>query len=365
MAKVIKKELSIFDTLVKKYGEDVVKSGKEVFEEISNRQIIPVSPCLDYALGGGIQEGSWVQMIGDPKSGKTTTALQIAANAQKEEYGARDIWYINVEGRLNRKNLEGVDGLQVDKINIFESPTETLSAEKYLGAIERIVKECPGAVIIIDSVSSMIAQKDLDEEVRGDYRPGLQKILSNFTKKLGAVVPKQGVIIVMITHYISDVSGYGKKKVADGGVKIQYQADTILEINRVQPWKLDDKADAQQIGQCILWKVVTSSAGGFTGGGAISWLRYGVGLDKKQELFSQAVDFDLIEQAGAWYTCHFAIDSPAVIAGILTEKGVDPIDESAVLKIFKFQGQARLLEFMNEHPQLWNLLDKTLREVLY
>jgi len=365
MAKVIKKELSIFDTLVKKYGEDVVKSGKEVFEEISNRQIIPVSPCLDYALGGGIQEGSWVQMIGDPKSGKTTTALQIAANAQKEEYGARDIWYINVEGRLNRKNLEGVDGLQVDKINIFESPTETLSAEKYLGAIERIVKECPGAVIIIDSVSSMIAQKDLDEEVRGDYRPGLQKILSNFTKKLGAVVPKQGVIIVMITHYISNVSGYGKKKVADGGVKIQYQADTILEINRVQPWKLDDKADAQQIGQCILWKVVTSSAGGFTGGGAISWLRYGVGLDKKQELFSQAVDFDLIEQAGAWYTCHFAIDSPAVIAGILTEKGVDPIDESAVLKIFKFQGQARLLEFMNEHPQLWNLLDKTLREVLY
>jgi len=365
MAKVIKKELSIFDTLVKKYGENVVKSGKEVFEEISNRQIIPVNPCLDYALGGGIQEGSWVQMIGDPKSGKTTTALQIAANAQKEEYGARDIWYINVEGRLNRKNLEGVDGLQVDKINIFESPTETLSAEKYLGAIERIVKECPGAVIIIDSVSAMIAQKDLDEEVRGDYRPGLQKILSNFTKKLGAVVPKQGVIIIMITHYISNISGYGKKKVADGGVKIQYQADTILEINRVQPWKLDDKADAQQIGQCILWKVVTSSAGGFTGGGAISWLRYGVGLDKKQELFSQAVDFDIIEQAGAWYTCHFAIDNPAVIAGILTEKGVDPIDESAVLKIFKFQGQAKLLEFMNEHPHLWELLDKTLREILY
>ena len=123
----------------------------------------------------------------------------------------------------------------------------------------------------------MIAQKDLDEEVRGDYRPGLQKILSNFTKKLGGVVPKQGVIIIMITHYISNVSGYGKKKVADGGVKIQYQADTILEINRVQPWKVDDKADSRQVGQCILWKVVTSSAGGFTGGGAVSWLRYGVG----------------------------------------------------------------------------------------
>ena len=360
-----KKELSIFDTLVKKYGEDVVKSGKEVFEEIKNKQIIPVSPCLDYALGGGIQEGSWVQMIGDPKSGKTTTALQIAANAQKEAYGSRDVWYINVEGRLNRKNLEGIKGLDVDKIHVFESPSETLSAEKYLGAIERIVKECPGSVIIIDSVSSMIAQKDLDEEVRGDYRPGLQKILSNFTKKLGGVVPKQGVIIIMITHYISNVSGYGKKKVADGGVKIQYQADTILEINRVQPWKIDDKADSQQVGQCILWKVVTSSAGGFTGGGAVSWLRYGVGLDKKQELFSQAVDFDIIEQAGAWYTCHFAIDSPESVADILSEKEVDPSNEDAVLRLFKFQGQAKLLDFMDEYPHLWDLLDSTMREILY
>ena len=360
-----KKELSIFDTLVKKYGDDVVKSGKEVFEEISNRHIIPVSPCLDYALGGGIQEGSWVQMIGDPKSGKTTTALQIAANAQREENGSRDIWYINVEGRLNRKNLEGVEGLDVNSINVFESPMETLSAEKYLGAIERIVKKCPKSVIIIDSVSSMIAQKDLDEEVRGDYRPGLQKILSNFTKKLGAVVPKQGVIIIMITHYISNISGYGKRKVADGGVKIQYQADTILEISRVQPWKIDDKSDSAQVGQCILWKVVTSSAGGFTGGGAISWLRYGVGLDKKQELFSQAVDFDIIEQAGAWYTCHFAIDNLDMVGDILKANDVDPTNEIAVTKLFKFQGQVKLLAFMDLHPQLWEILDTNLREVLY
>ena len=57
-----KKELSIFDTLVKKYGEDVVKSGKEVFEEISNRQIISVSPCLDYALGGGMVKGSYSEL---------------------------------------------------------------------------------------------------------------------------------------------------------------------------------------------------------------------------------------------------------------------------------------------------------------
>ena len=47
-------------------------------------------------------------LAGPAGSGKTTTALQIAANAQKEAYGSRDVWYINVEGRLNRKNLEGI-----------------------------------------------------------------------------------------------------------------------------------------------------------------------------------------------------------------------------------------------------------------
>ena len=110
---------------------------------------------------------------------------------------------------------------------------------------------------------------------------------------------------------------------------------------------------------------MTSSAGGFTGGGAISWLRYGVGLDKKQELFSQAVDFDIIEQAGAWYTCHFALDNLDMVDGILKANDVDPTNEIAVTKLFKFQGQVKLLEFMDLHPQLWEILNTNLREVLY
>ena len=54
--------------IIKKYGH-VVRSGLEVFEERSNLQVIPVSPSLDLALGGGIQEGGWVTFTGDPKSG--------------------------------------------------------------------------------------------------------------------------------------------------------------------------------------------------------------------------------------------------------------------------------------------------------
>ena len=57
--------------ITKKYGE-VMRSGADVFEEIKDLKVIPISPALDYGLGGGIREGSWVKMTGEPKTGKRT-----------------------------------------------------------------------------------------------------------------------------------------------------------------------------------------------------------------------------------------------------------------------------------------------------
>ena len=82
--------------VMKKYGK-VVRSGTTVFDESENLEVIPFTPALDLALGGGIKEGSWVILTGDPKSGKTTTALQFAATCQSKEHGERPIVYINAE----------------------------------------------------------------------------------------------------------------------------------------------------------------------------------------------------------------------------------------------------------------------------
>ena len=77
MAKMKYLDESTTKEIIKKYG-DVVRSGSEVFEERSNFQVIPVSPALDIALGGCFLEGSWATFMGDPKSGKTTTAGKLA-----------------------------------------------------------------------------------------------------------------------------------------------------------------------------------------------------------------------------------------------------------------------------------------------
>ena len=77
--------------IIKKYG-NVISTGNQILDQRKDFKAISVGPSIDISLGGGIKEGSWVILTGDPKCGKTTTALQIAANCQKE---GRHIIYLD------------------------------------------------------------------------------------------------------------------------------------------------------------------------------------------------------------------------------------------------------------------------------
>ena len=170
MSKVKKKKVSNkFDTdvvsnsVVSKYG-DVVSTGTDVLETINSLEVIGVSPALDIALGGGLREGSVVVMTGDPKSGKTTTALHFAAKCQAK--GKRVI-YLNTEGRLSKQNFDGIKGLDPEGILIVQSTDDKiLSAEDFLNIVEYYINNDPGCLIITDSLSNMVPQVELDGEVR-------------------------------------------------------------------------------------------------------------------------------------------------------------------------------------------------------
>ena len=112
------------------------------------------------------------------------------------------------------------------------------------------------------------------------------------------------------------------------------------------------------------WKVVTSALGGFVGSEAIGWLRYGMGIDKKQEMFEQANDFDLISSAGAWYTCNFLVEDTTPISKLLKENNIDPENKESLTKFVKFQGQQKLREFLDEN-KLWGILEGLLKGMLF
>ncbi len=347
--------------ITKQYG-NIISTGLAVLEEKKNYKVISVSPAIDIALGGGIREGCWLTLTGDPKSGKTTTAMQIAANCQKE---GRPVIYLDVEGRLKDLNFE-VHDLDPEKMKIVHPEDKPLPAEDFLDIAHKLMShpDYHGAVLIIDSISSLMPAKELD----GDMTPGragLPKILSIFTKKMGQLLPRQRGLVIAITHYIANTAGFGKAKMADGGNKIQYQADTRMEIagggervSAVTPWV---NASKERIGQIVNWKIICSSMGA-PGGQVQSWIRYGHGIDKAQELLMLAHDLGMIDKAGAWLTCEFMLDNKDLAKKIKPE--LDPEDEDAMLKAFKFQGQDKLYAFMAEHKEVMEALEKQIKEML-
>src|SRR4051812_27823631 len=95
----------ILKELEKDFGKGVMIKGNEIVDR--QKKIIPVSPALDYILGGGVPEGTWGVLTGKYKSGKSSISLHFAGNCQKPENGSRNVYYLNVEGRLKKRDLNG------------------------------------------------------------------------------------------------------------------------------------------------------------------------------------------------------------------------------------------------------------------
>ena len=267
--------------------------------------------------------------------------MQIAANCQKE---GRPIIYLDAEGRLKDMNFE-VKDLDPAKMTIVAPEDKPIPAEDFLDVAYKMMSHPDnyGAVLIIDSISSLMPKKELD----GDFSPtraGLPKILSIFTKKIGQLLPRQHGLIIAITHYIANTGGFGKAKMSDGGNKIQYQADTRMEI-----------AGGGE-------KVSAVSPMGPPGGQVQSYLRYGHGIDKTQEILMLACDLGLIDKSGAWFACSFMGACKELAKEIKPELNVD--DEEALIKAFKFQGQDNLFKFLSVQPKLIAFLESAIKEML-
>ena len=340
--------------IIKKYG-NVISTGNQILDQRKDFKAISVGPSIDISLGGGIKEGSWVILTGAPKCGKTTTALQIAANCQKE---GRPIIYLDAEGRLKEMNLTGISGLDKENIKIVHSEDRPLTAEEFLEIVIKLIssKEFERCVCIIDSTSALMPEKELDGDM-SPGRAGLPKLLSVFCKKMGQIVPRQRATMIIITHFIANTSGYGAPRMPDCGKKIQYQADTRMEVKSIAAWEQKDR----QVGQAINWRILCSSMGP-PGGECQSWIRYGHGIDKIQELIILGQDLGMIGKAGAWLTCEFMASHLDLVKEINPE--VNTEDMEAVLKSVKVQGQEKLYQFLTKHPKVVEILESEIKGML-
>lgn len=300
--------------------KQIKKDFGEVFFEVEDilkkkTHIIPTTPKLDLALGGGIPEGSWVIISGKEKSGKSVMCLTLAAKAQKPEYGGKKVYYFDIENRLKKMTLEGVPGLDLseDKFQIIRSNKDNIiTAEKYLEIAESILKMEPNVLVILDSASALCSEKEYNDEISSQGRNSGPKLLATFTRKLAPVVPVNDSIVIIIQHMIANTSGYGSPFLEDGGNKIKYQCDVKIRAKGYSKWS-DGKDDKQQIGQVVNWDVVHSALGA-PGQSVETYLRFGQGYDDVWELITIAMDLGLIEKAGSWLNLAF-LDTPEKIQG--------------------------------------------------
>lgn len=328
--------------IIKKYG-DVISTGNQFFDRKKGLSVLKISPSWDLALNGGIQEGSWTIFSGNPKCGKSSTVLQIAANAQRD---GRNVIYIDAESRLKNYNLSGVEGLDLEKIQIVHSPEDkTLSAEEFLEICNNLIKipRNAGAVCIIDSSSSLVPRSELDAEASGSLRATLPKLLSHWVKKTAQTVTQNKIIMILITHYITNTSGYGKVKIPDCGVMVQYQADTRIDFAKTEEWI----EDGEKIGIICNVEVGCSSMGA-SGKEAKSYIRFGKGIDSVKETIELGELYGFINKAGAWYNLEFLENHPGY-----EEKSKE-----------KFQGQVKLYDHLSNNKEIYEILQKELSEVL-
>lgn len=330
--------MSIKEDVTKTFGEDIILTGNAVVDK--KLVIIPVSPSLDIVLNGGIPEGSFVVFTGQPKCGKTTSSLDFAATAQKLEYAhstfakGREVYYLNIEGRLKKRDLEGIPGLDLNRFHVIGSQQgKILHAEEYLQIGEKIINEVPGSVVIIDSYSALCTEAEITSEMDKMQRADGAKLLAKFCRKVANVIPVNKNIVIGITHLMGNPTGYGAEFKEKSGQAIAYQTDIKLRAKSFKPWTLS--ADSTQIGQEIEWQVICSALGP-PGASITSYLRYGQGIDKHMELINFAVDLGLISKGGAWYT----------------------YDKE------KFQGMEKLRQYFIDHTEQYKKLESDVKQTM-
>ena len=325
------------DEVAKQFGSEIVLNGNAIVDK--EPLIIPVSPSLDIVLNGGIPEGSFVVLTGQPKCGKTTTSLDFAATAQKSQYQGklktpREVYYLNIEGRLKKRDLEGIPGLDLSRFHVIGSQQgKILHAEEYLQIAERIINEVPGSVLIIDSYSALCTEAEITSDMDKMQRADGAKLLAKFCRKVANVIPVNKNIVIGITHLMGNPTGYGAEFKEKSGQAIAYQTDIKLRAKSFKAWTLS--ADSTQIGQEIEWQIICSALGP-PGGSITSYLRYGQGIDKHTELLNFAVDIGLINKGGAWYSYNGE----------------------------KFQGMEKLRQYFVDNSDKYNELEKSVKETM-
>ena len=277
----------------KEFGEgSIMKLGEN--QKMNIKVISTGSMNLDMALGlGGVPRGRIIEIYGAESSGKTTLALHIIAEAQKEGGVAA---FIDAEHALDPVYAKTL-GVNIDELLISQPDT----GEQALEIADMLVRSGAMDVIVVDSVAALVPKAEIEGEM-GDQQMGLQaRLMSKALRKLTGSISKSNTVMIFINQIREKIGGFsftpGPQTTTSGGRALKFFSTVRMEVKRVGSVKQGDEV----IGNEVTVKVTKNKVAPPFKEARFN-VMYGTGISRIGEVLDVALELGIASKSGAWFS---------------------------------------------------------------